>query len=523
MNKQNSSPQQDLFEAKQGKSVKSQAVSVQHDESVTRLGIGIDYGTSNSTAAIFDGTTVTMVPLELGTVDLGSMDKPTAQAVMPSASYVDRQFKISTGQQAIDDFIRSNMGRRVELSAEILGEGRSSTGQLGEKGLPEEASTSKIYGQSFVDSGLKGRLFRGVKRLLGSSSISRLMVFDRPFRLVALITPLLLRIRQATQTLVTQAKPPLDRDNCNHVCIGHPVNFEGIDEHRNQQAIGLLAESYRYAGFDTRSYYPEPIAAALSYLHSNPSDAEETLLAVDFGGGTLDFCIIKRQGSDFEVISTHGVGLGGDHIDQCLFKKLIFPLLGKGERWKRRGTHREIDTLFPFEDYEELVLNWAVSYMLNQNEYTTPVKHRMEQTDPAAIKFTRLYELIKRNYSYLVFQSLKELKAQLSQHTSARLDIAEIDIEIELSRDEFEIIISDILEKFEKALHDCLNKTGLQAKDIDLVIRTGGSSLIPAVRSILDDLFPGKVVEHDPFTSVAAGLAIAEYHNLGFRSEVQKT
>jgi len=43
---------------------------------------------------------------------------------------------------------------------------------------------------------------------------------------------------------------------------------------------------------------------------------------------------------------------------------------------------------------------------------------------------------------------------------------------------------------------------------IDLVLRTGGSSLIPAVKDILENQFAGKVVEHDPFTSVAAGLPL---------------
>jgi hypothetical chaperone protein len=47
------------------------------------------------------------------------------------------------------------------------------------------------------------------------------------------------------------------------------------------------------------------------------------------------------------------------------------------------------------------------------------------------------------------------------------------------------------------------------------VIRTGGSSLIPAFKNILEDLFPAKVIEHDPFTSVAAGLAIADFKDLG--------
>ena len=39
-------------------------------------------------------------------------------------------------------------------------------------------------------------MFRGIKRLLGNRNAPRLMVFDRPFRLVALITPLLVRVQQ---------------------------------------------------------------------------------------------------------------------------------------------------------------------------------------------------------------------------------------------------------------------------------------------------------------------------------------
>ena len=36
------------------------------------------------------------------------------------------------------------------------------------------------------------------------------------------------------------------------------------------------------------------------------------------------------------------------------------------------------------------------------------------------------------------------------------------------------------------------------------------------LRRMLEDKFPGKVTEHDPFTSVAAGLAIASYHEYQF-------
>jgi hypothetical chaperone protein len=469
------------------------------------VGIGVDYGTSNSAAAIFDGKQLHLARLE------------QHSAIMPSATYIDKDFQISTGQAAINHYIESNTGRTVELSAEILGEGRTSTGQTGDKGLPEEASTETIYGQSFVDGGQQGRLFRGIKRLLGSADAPRLMVFDRAFRLVALITPLLVRIKHSIERLISEQLP--NSVLSNHACIGHPVNFEGSATDRNQAALSMLSEAYGYAEFSTQTYYPEPIAAALSYLYQNPntnnSNQSQTLLAVDFGGGTLDLCVIRRVQSEFNVIATHGIGLGGDHIDQVLFKKLLLPLLGKGERWKRAGEDREIETLFPFEEYEDLLLNWAISYMLNQNKFTAPLMQRISIKDEASVKFQRLYDLIKNNYSYLVFQSIKELKAELSENESAQLDIPELDIEFTVSREQFEIMISELLEKFSKSITDLLTQTKLQPSDIDLVIRTGGSSLIPAVKQILEQQFPGKVIEHDPFTSVAAGLAIADYEKLG--------
>ena len=434
---------------------------------------------------------------------------------MPSATYMNKDFQISTGQGAINHYIESNTGRTVELSAEILGESRTTTGQIGDKGLPEEGSTQTLYGQSFVDGGQQGRLFRGIKRLLGSTDSPRLMVFDRAFRLVALITPLLLRIRKSIELQIPSGVS--DSAATDHACIGHPVNFEGSAENRNRAALDMLSEAYGYAEFVNQSYYPEPIAAALSYLHENQEQSAQSqlLLAVDFGGGTLDLCVIRREQSDFEVIATHGIGLGGDHIDQVMFKKLLFPLLGKGERWKRAGEDREIETLFPFEEYEDLLLNWTISYMLNQNKFTTPLMKRISVGDEASIKFQRLYEMIKSNYSYLVFQCIKELKAELSEADSAKLDIPELDIEFELSREEFEVMIGDLLDKFSQSISDLLQRVKLESGDIDLVIRTGGSSLIPAVKRILEARFPGKVIEHDPFTSVAAGLAIADYEGLG--------
>jgi hypothetical chaperone protein len=346
-------------------------------------------------------------------------------------------------------------------------------------------------------------LFRGVKRLLGDPNVRRLMVFDHPFRLVALITPILLHVRKEIEAQVGAAA---------HACAGHPVTFEGRDPHRNKLALSRLGEAYGHAGIKERTFYPEPIAAAVSYLVAHPEEAGRCVLTVDFGGGTLDFSILRATGDDFDVIATHGVALGGDHIDQRLFRTLLFPALGKGEIWRRRGFDKEeIETRFPFEDYEDLLLNWAVTYLLNQNKYTTPMMDCIARGGSGAHKFRRLRELIQHNLSYSVFQSIKDFKARLSVEDEAVLDIPEIDIEIRLTRARFEELIGDLLRQFEQGVEETLAKASLGSDSIDLVLRTGGSSLIPAVRRILEARFPGRVVEHDPFTSVAAGLAIADY------------
>ena len=459
------------------------------------VGIGVDFGTTNSAAAVFDGERVQFARLERD------------GDIMPSALYLDRDLQRLTGQAAIDRYVKDNTGRTVEMIPEVIGETSVLVGDQGPGSTaPVETLTTKVYGAPIIDSGLQGRLFRGTKRLLGDPKVRRLMVFDHPFRLVALVTPILAHINKGVAALGYKAA---------RATIGHPVNFEGRDTHKNQLATSRLAESYKYAGFEQQLFEPEPTAAALSFLHQHPDAQGENLLTLDFGGGTLDFCILRRTGTtgEYSVLATYGIPLGGDHIDQRLFRELLFPLLGKGERYTRRGFDREIDTLFPFEDYEDLLINWAVTYTLNQNRYTTPVMECLAQDGPNRIKFQRLNEMIQHNLSYLVFQSLKDFKAELSRSETATLDIPELDIEVLMSRGEFEALIAPQLQEVEAAVDHTLELAELTADQIDIVLATGGSSLIPAVRRILTDRFGDRVRDHDPFSSVAAGLAIADYQS----------
>ena len=90
-------------------------------------------------------------------------------------------------------------------------------------------------------------------------------------------------------------------------------------------------------------------------------------------------------------------------------------------------------------------------------------------------------------------------------------------MEIVVERPRFEEIIKPLLIQFEHAIDYLLADAKIKVKDIDIVLRTGGSSLIPAVKNKLTERFGDKVIEHDPFTSVAAGLAIAEYNGLNLQ------
>ncbi len=464
-------------------------------------GVGLDFGTSNSAAAWYDGSTVHLVQLE------------ESDAIMPTATHLDRDLVTLTGEAAVAQYIDENRDRIVELTPEVVAKATLLTGE----GNPEdpnsqaETATANVYGKPIVDRGMPGRLFRGVKRLLGNSAIKRLMVFDHPFRLVALITPVLLRIRKSIEA---QLAEPLGGMH-----FGHPVLFEGDESVTNSLAFERLSEACRYAGIDHLTFYPEPVAATLSYRHDEQSPEQGCVLTLDFGGGTLDLSVVDYEGTRFEVLATVGMGLGGDHIDQLIFRELLFPEFGKGEIWSRVKDGRLIENEFPFEDMEDKLLNWAVTYMLNQNEFRSRIIDRIKQGGAGKEKFERLLELITHNYSYLVFQAIKDAKAALSSVEETVIDIPELDLAIPFTRDRFEAIMSDMLNDVSHIVAEVLKRANKSPDDIDVVIRTGGSSQIAGVKKLLENQFPGKVTEHDPFTSVAAGLAIASYHGYVFTEQ----
>src|SRR5690606_9974473 len=101
---------------------------------------------------------------------------------------------------------------------------------------------------------------------------------------------------------------------------------------------------------------------------------------------------------------------------------------------------------------------------------------------------------------------------------NATLDIPELDITLTLDRKAFAEAIAPAIAQFREALDETLRLSGIAAEKIDRVICVGGSTRLPEVREALEKQFPGRVEDHDIFTSVAAGLALRDYER---RKEVR--
>jgi hypothetical chaperone protein len=235
------------------------------------------------------------------------------------------------------------------------------------------------------------------------------------------------------------------------------------------------------------------------------------VLAFDFGGGTLVFALIRARERAFEILATHGIGFGGDEINRTIYRAKVFPELGDG-----LFQHIPVDdhlqrVRFPFDIFADRLLNWSLAFELNRPELCELMGQAMRESADARRKLTRLYELVTRNQAYLVVQAIERAKVELSSRAATTIEVEDLDLDVPLTRSELEALLEPGLARIERCIDELLERAGIAAEAVDVVVRTGGSSHIPIVIQRLDARFPGRVVAHDAFTSIAAGLAIAAF------------
>jgi molecular chaperone DnaK len=214
----------------------------------------------------------------------------------------------------------------------------------------------------------------------------------------------------------------------------------------------------RMAGLDVLRLVNEPTAAALAY---GLDRAKEGIIAVyDLGGGTFDISILKLNDGIFEVIATNGdTHLGGDDIDNLLL---------------------------------------AVALDEIRNEHGIDLRQQ-----PDAIQALR--------------KSVIEAKIALSSEPSAKLDIELPNgnrYQREIPREVYEQLIQPVIERTAGPTRQSLADAGITPDKIEEVVLVGGSTRIPAVRALVDQLFQltarGKKphTELNPDEVVALGAAV---------------
>jgi len=214
----------------------------------------------------------------------------------------------------------------------------------------------------------------------------------------------------------------------------------------------------RIAGLEVLRLVNEPTAAALAYGLDKNKDG---LIAVyDFGGGTFDVSILKLHEGIFEVVATGGdTHLGGDDIDNLMIAIALDDIAGDlGE--DVRGNGEAVQAVRKAVIEAKILLSSADNATLNVEL-------------PSGKRYLR-----------------------------------------QISREQFEGLIAGVIARTAAPCKQALKDAGLSAAQIDEVVLVGGSTRIPAVRALVDDLFEMKARGKKPHTElnpdevVALGAAV---------------
>jgi hypothetical chaperone protein len=353
----------------------------------------------------------------------------------------------------------------------------------------------------FVDSGLRGRLLRSIKRHLGSESFVATRIGGRRVTIEELTGSFLRVMRE-------RACRHFDVD-VDRAVIGRPARFSHREEH-DALAEERLREAARLAGFREIWFCFEPVAAA----HDFAEGFEETctVLIGDFGGGTSDFTLARMSNREFSaenVLAVGGIALAGDALDGALVREVVAPLLGSKARY-RLPTGSNI-MMMPGE-LLSLLCSPARLTLANEREVLQSIDNirrgLLDRGD--ALLLDRFSTLVADAVGYQFYEAAELAKVQLSRSDQVELQFPYPGIEIDrtTTRSEFESAIASTLEQICGALDETLASAGIEPDRIELACVTGGTSLVPLVeRALRERLKSAKLVRLRSHHSVVQGLA----------------
>ena len=215
----------------------------------------------------------------------------------------------------------------------------------------------------------------------------------------------------------------------------------------------------KIAGLEVKRIVNEPTAAALAYGAGKGKN--EKIAVYDLGGGTFDISILElSEEGTFEVLATNGdTHLGGD-------------------------------------DFDTLITNWIIDEFKKDQGIDL-------RNDPMALQRVR--------------DEAEKAKKELSSTSEYDINLPYITVDssgpknlmMTLTRNKFEELIGDMVEKTLTPCKAVLKDAGLKASDLDEVLLVGGSTRIPLVQQKVEAFFGKKPNSGiNPDEAVAMGAAI---------------
>mgnify|MGYP002824553300 FL=1 len=241
-------------------------------------------------------------------------------------------------------------------------------------------------------------------------------------------------------------------DTVTQAVITVPAYFDDAQRTATQEAGAI-------AGLEVLRIINEPTAAALAYGLDKETE-DQTILVFDLGGGTFDVSVLELGDGVFEVKSTSGdTNLGGD-------------------------------------DWDEAIIDWLAETF--QGEHGVDLRK-----DPMAAQ--RLKE------------AAEKAKIELSQTTSTQInmpyvtatDAGPLHLDYELTRAKFQDLTSDLLTRTRKPFEAAIKDAGLTKGEIDHVVLVGGSTRMPAVAELVNEMTgkePNKTVNPDEVVAIGASV-----------------
>ncbi len=447
--------------------------------------IGIDFGTTNSGAALLAGGEVRAFALDPANRD------PT---VMRSVLYVTRDHELYVGQEAIDRYYRENVGRPSRMVRQHVGEIEITLSDVGTvKGYPvgPQEIVREVY--TLVDALAPGRLLASLKSAL-ATGYQGTAIFDQTYTLEELIAGYLRIVRERVEA-------ETGRRGAGAV-LGRPVHFVDSDGAEGDRiAERRLRHAAEMAGLGEVTFELEPVAAALHYART--MGAPGNILVFDLGGGTLDITVMRIGGGAQEVYAPGGVGIAGDRFDRRLAEGVLLDHFGRGSTWGPDGAP------FPSQ-YTDALLDWQALPELSRPESLRFLR-QAQQSSSHPRRLRALLSLLIHNEAARMIDAVEQAKVALSENRFATITLQGEDMDIwqPVTRTQFEALIADERARIEACLLETLAQSGLGADQVDVVVRTGGSAQIPCLVEMVARHFGAeKVALTDVFGSVTAGLAI---------------